>query len=73
MINTKFEAYKLRRELKRSGKTYKIERYGVNGYGEPVKNATSKIGEFKACIMNKTDICKCQQQTQRKLYLKRYL
>lgn len=47
MINTKFEAYKLRRELKRSGKTYKVERYGVNGYGEPVKNATSKIGEFK--------------------------
>lgn len=47
MINTKFEAYKLRRELKRSGKIYKIERYGVNGYGEPVKNATSKVGEFK--------------------------
>lgn len=47
MINTKFEAYKLRRELKRSGKVYKIERYGVNGYGEPVKNATSKVGEFK--------------------------
>lgn len=47
MINTKFEAYKLRRELKRSGKIYKIERYGVNGYGEPIKNATSKVGEFK--------------------------
>lgn len=46
MINTKFEAYKLKRELKRSGKTYKIERYGVNEYGEPVKN-TSKVGEFK--------------------------
>lgn len=47
MINTKFEAYKLRRELKRSGKIYKIERYCVNEYGEPVKNATSKVGEFK--------------------------
>lgn len=47
MINTKFEAYKLRRELKHSGKVYKVERYGVNGYGEPVKNATSKVGEFK--------------------------
>lgn len=47
MINTKFEAYKLRRELKRSGKTYKVERYDVNGYGEPVKNATSKVGEFR--------------------------
>ena len=50
MINTKFEAYKLKRELKRSGKTYKIERYGVNEYGEPIKgsiNSTSKVGEFK--------------------------
>lgn len=47
MINTKFEEYKLRRELKRSGKIYKIERYGVNEYGEPIKNATIKVGEFK--------------------------
>lgn len=47
MINTKFEVYKLRRELKRSGKIYKVERYGVNGYGEPIKNATIKVGEFK--------------------------
>lgn len=47
MINTKFEAYKLKRELKRSGKIYKVERYGVNGYGEPIKNATIKVGEFK--------------------------
>lgn len=50
MINTKFEAYKLRRELKRSGKTYKIGRYGVNEYGEPIKgsiNSISKVGEFK--------------------------
>lgn len=47
MINTKFEAYKLKRELKRSGKIYKIGRYDVNEYGEPVKNATSKVGEFK--------------------------
>ena len=50
MINTKFEAYKLRRELKRSGKTYKIERYGVNEYGEPIKgsiNSTSCVGKFR--------------------------
>ena len=47
MINTKFEVYKLRRELKRSGKIYKVERYGVNEYGEPIKNATIKVGEFK--------------------------
>lgn len=50
MINTKFEAYKLRRELKRSGKIYKIERYGVNEYGEPIKgsiNSTSCVGKFR--------------------------
>lgn len=50
MINTKFEAYKLKRELKRSGKTYKIERYGVNEYGEPVRdsiNSTSCVGKFR--------------------------
>lgn len=50
MINTKFEAYKLKRELKRSGKTYKIERYGVNEYGEPIKdsiNSTSCVGKFR--------------------------
>ena len=50
MINTKFEAYKLKRELKRSGKTYKIGRYGVNDYGEPIKgsiNSTSCVGKFR--------------------------
>jgi hypothetical protein len=50
MINTKFEAYKLRRELKRSGKTYEIGRYGVNDYGEPIKssiNSTSCVGKFR--------------------------
>lgn len=50
MINTKFEAYKLKRELKRSGKIYKIERYGVNEYGEPIKdsiNSTSCVGKFR--------------------------
>lgn len=50
MINTKFEAYKLKRELKRSGKTYKIGRYAVNEYGEPIKgsiNSTSCVGKFR--------------------------
>lgn len=50
MINTKFEAYKLKRELKRSGKTYKIGRYDVNEFGEPIKgsiNSTSCVGKFK--------------------------
>lgn len=35
MINTKFEAYKLRRELKRNGKTYKFERARLNDFKEP--------------------------------------
>ena len=50
MINTKFEAYKLRRELKRSGKIYKIERYVVNEYGEPIKgsiNSTRCVGRLR--------------------------
>lgn len=35
MINTKFEVYKLKRELKRSGKDYEFKRLTVNAYGEP--------------------------------------
>lgn len=37
MVNTKFEAYKLRRELKRSGRTYKFERPKTNDFNEPTK------------------------------------
>ena len=35
MINTKFEAYKLKRELKRSGTNYEVKRFGKNEFGEP--------------------------------------
>lgn len=35
MINTKFETYKLRRELKRSGIDYKFLRAAPNKFGEP--------------------------------------
>lgn len=35
MLNTKFEAYKLRRELKRSGKEYEFTRAELNNFGEP--------------------------------------
>lgn len=35
MINTKFETYKLRRELKRSGIDYKFLRAVPNKFGEP--------------------------------------
>lgn len=34
MINTKFEAYKIKRELKRSGINYEFKRAGKNKFGE---------------------------------------
>lgn len=34
MINTKFEAYKVKRELRRSGKTFTVKRYTENEFGE---------------------------------------
>lgn len=36
MINNKFEAYKLEREIKRSGRTFAFKRQSVNDYGEPI-------------------------------------
>lgn len=36
MINTQFEAYKIKRELKRSGIDYEFKRFGMNDFGEPV-------------------------------------
>lgn len=36
MINTQFEAYKIKRELKRSGIDYEFKRFSVNNFGEPV-------------------------------------
>lgn len=36
MINTRFEAYKLRREIRRSGTDFTFRRHsGVNDFGEP--------------------------------------
>lgn len=36
MINTQFEAYKIKRELKRSGIDYEFKRSSVNDFREPV-------------------------------------
>ena len=36
MINTRFEAYKIKRELKRSGIDYEFKRKKKNDFGEPV-------------------------------------
>lgn len=38
MINTRFELYKLRRELKRNGREYVFYRNLDNEYGEPVED-----------------------------------
>jgi len=40
MINTRFEAYKIKRELKRSGIDYEFKRSGLNDFGEPVGEST---------------------------------
>ena len=40
MINTQFEAYKIKRELKRSGIDYKFKRSDANDFGEPVGEPT---------------------------------
>lgn len=41
MINTKFEAYKLRRELKKVGREYEFKRVGLNKFREPEGEPTS--------------------------------
>lgn len=46
MINTRFEAYKLKRELKRSGIDYEFQRLGVNDFGEPDEEPTV-VGNLK--------------------------
>lgn len=46
MINTRFEAYKLKRELKRSGIDYEFQRFGVNDFGEPDDEPTV-VGSLK--------------------------
>lgn len=38
MLNTKFEAYKLRRELKRIGKEYEFKRAKLNDFKEPTND-----------------------------------
>lgn len=39
MINTKFEAYKLRRELKRIGREFQFERAELNAFKEPTDDS----------------------------------
>lgn len=46
MINKKFEAYKIKREIKRSGIEYEFKRQELNKFKEPVGEAKS-IGKLK--------------------------
>lgn len=46
MINTRFEAYKIKRELKRSGIDYEFIRSGKNDFGEPT-DELKVVGKLK--------------------------
>lgn len=46
MINTKFEAYKIKRELKRSGTDYEFKRIEKNVFGEST-NGEKVVGTIK--------------------------
>lgn len=46
MMNTKFEAYKIKRELKRSGIDYEVKRNTKNIFGEPTDKLNT-IGKLK--------------------------
>lgn len=47
MINKKFEAYKIKREIKRSGCNYNVLRKGLNEFGEPTSD-TQYVGNIDA-------------------------
>lgn len=54
MINKDFEVYKIKRELKRSGRDYKFIRRQSNDYGEPV-DAKKDIGILRGLYHEKNE------------------
>lgn len=46
MINKQFEAYKVKREIKRSGTEYAFVRNETNEFGEPISDTTT-LGSIK--------------------------
>lgn len=46
MINKQFEAYKIRREIRRSGETYTFMRPSLNEFGEPSGDET-EVGSLR--------------------------
>lgn len=48
MINTKFEAYKIKREITRCGQMFNAYRYQINEFGEPDNDLpTTLVGTFQ--------------------------
>lgn len=47
MVNTTFEAYKMKRELKRSGIDYEFKRSEKNAFGEPIDTQPKVVGTLK--------------------------
>ena len=50
MINTKFEVYKIKRELRRSGKVFEFYRKALNDFGELQEKA--RISKFLWYLFN---------------------
>lgn len=46
MVNNKFEAYKIEREVKRSGTPFTLLRFGTNAFGEP-SDEVQEVGTFR--------------------------
>lgn len=55
MINTRFELYKLHRELKRSGRTYHFTRYAKNEFGELDPSDENKLEFDLKCLYHETN------------------
>lgn len=48
MVNTRFEQYKVQREIKRSGTEYTFSRYQQNEFGEPITDQPAVlVGKLK--------------------------
>lgn len=47
MVNTRFEAYKIVREIKRIGRNFEFKRNAKNEFGEPDKEQHSVITQIK--------------------------
>lgn len=61
MINKKFEAYKIAREIRRSGQNYQIKRCYDNKYGEPTSDEYKSVCQF--CGLYHEDNSNIQIQT----------